>query len=126
MTDTSVVVVYERAPTPRLRRIITDNDAALCGVVVAELFAGVRTAADATRCRTRLADFRSIPIPETLWEIVGRNQARLRTNGATVPLTDTMIASLAVILDVELWTYDGHFGLMKRILPALKLFQEPP
>ncbi len=67
LTDTSVVVVYERTPTPRLRRIAADNDAAVRGVALAEMFAGIRTSADEVRCRTALADFRPLPIPETLW-----------------------------------------------------------
>lgn len=126
LTDTSVVIVYERAPTPRLRQIVTDNDAAICGITVAEMFAGVRTAADEARCRAALADFGNLPIPETLWEMTGRNQALLRANGVTVPLTDTAIATLAIALDLELWAYDAHFSLIRRVLPALKLFQEPP
>ncbi len=126
LTDTSVVVVYERAPTPRLRRIAVDNDAAVCGIAVAEMFAGVRTPSDEVRCRTALADFRIVPIPEALWETVGRNQARLRANGVTVPVMDTVVAALAVALNLELWAYDAHFALMQRVLPALKLFQEPP
>ena len=126
LTDTSVVVVYERAPTPRLRRIAADNDAAVCGVAVAEMFAGVRTPADEARCRSALADFRSLPIPESVWETVGRNQAQLRANGVTVPLPDTVVASLAEALNVELWAYDAHFALIQRVLPALQLFQEPP
>ena len=126
LTDTSVVVVYERAPTPRLQRIDADNDAAVCGVALAEMIAGVRTPADEARCRAALADFRLVPLPETLWETVGRHQARLRANGVTVPLTDTVVASLALALDVELWAYDAHFTLIHGVLPALKLFQEPP
>jgi predicted nucleic acid-binding protein len=126
LTDTSVVVVYERAPTPRLRQIIADNDAAVCGIAVAEMFAGVRTAADEARCRTALADFRALPIPETLWETVGRNQALLRARGVTVPFAEMVIASLAISLNLELWAYDAHFVLIRAVLPALKQFQEPP
>ena len=126
LTDTSVVIVYERAQTPRLRQIAIDNDAAVCGVAVAEMFAGVRTAADEMRCRTALADFRVVPIPETLWESAGRNQAQLRANGVTVPLTDAVVASLALALDVELWAYDAHFTFIQRVLPAFRLFAEPP
>ena len=73
-----------------------------------------------------MTDFRPLPIPEILWETVGRNQARLRANGITVPLTDTVVASLAIALNLELWAYDAHFALIQRVLPALKLFQEPP
>jgi predicted nucleic acid-binding protein len=126
LADTSVVIVYERAPTPRLRQIITDNAAAVCGVTVAEMFAGVRTPADEARCLAALADFQRLAIPEGLWEAVGRDQALLRSAGVTVQLTDTTIAALAIASNLELWTYDAHFGLIRGVLPQLRLFREPP
>lgn len=59
LTDASVVITYERAPTPRLKKIITDEDAAICGVTIAELFAGIRSAKDEAKLQTALADFKS-------------------------------------------------------------------
>ena len=50
LTDTRVVVVYGRTPTPRLRRIAADNDAAVCGVAVAEMFGVVRALSKARTC----------------------------------------------------------------------------
>jgi hypothetical protein len=44
----------------------------------------------------------------------------------TVPLVDTALATLAILVDVELWAYDTHFNLIQQVLRALKLFQEPP
>jgi hypothetical protein len=126
LTDTSVVIVYERAPTARLRQIIVDNEAAVCGITVAEMFAGIRTPADEARCRTALADFRLVSTPDALWEEAGRHHSTLRGQGVTVPLTDTILATLAMMLGVELWTYDTHFGLIQGVLSALRLFQEPP
>jgi predicted nucleic acid-binding protein len=126
LTDASVVIVYERVPTPRLKKIITDEEASVCGVTIAELYAGVHSAKDEAKLRTALADFKSQPIPDALWETIGRNQATLSAKGVTVPLADTALATLAIFLDVELWTYDAHFRLIQQVLPALKLFQEPP
>ena len=123
LTDASVVIVYERVPTRRLKKIITDEEASVCGLTVAELFAGVRSAKDEARPRTALADFKYQPIPDSLWESMGRNQASLSANGVSVPLVDTALATLAIFLDVELWTYDAHFQLIQQVLPALKLFQ---
>jgi predicted nucleic acid-binding protein len=126
LTDTSVVIAYERAPTARLRQIIAANTAAVCGVTVAEMFAGCRTAADEARCCAALADFQHLAFPEALWEQVGRHQATLRAAGVTVQLTDTAIASLALVHGLELWAYDTHFTLIQGVLTALRLFQEPP
>jgi predicted nucleic acid-binding protein len=126
LTDASVVIVYERAPTPRLKKIITDSAAAVCGLTVAELYAGVRTAKDEAKWQAALTDFQSVAIRDALWEQIGRNQSTLLANGITVPLVDTALATLAIALDVELWAYDAHFSMIQRVFPALKLFQEPP
>jgi predicted nucleic acid-binding protein len=86
LTDASVVIIYERVPTPRLKKIIIDEDAAVCGVTIAELFAGVRSAKDEAKLRTALADFKHQPMPDSLWETIGRNQAVHSAKGVTVPL----------------------------------------
>jgi predicted nucleic acid-binding protein len=58
--------------------------------------------------------------------LVGDHLAELRRNGLTVPVPDAVIATLGMHLDIEVWSRDPHFPSMQRILPALKLFQEPP
>lgn len=50
----------------------------------------------------------------------------LRTNGVTVPYQDVVIATVAIENDLELWTRDGQYTLIRNVLPGLKLFQEPP
>ena len=37
-----------------------------------------------------------------------------------------LLATIAIESDIELWTYDSHFALIQAVLPALRLFQEPP
>jgi len=126
LADTTVAVAYERTRSARLTQIVQANAAAICGITVAEMFAGVRTAQDEVRCLAALADFQRLPIPDTLWETVGRNQSQLLAQGRTVPLADAAIATLALHVDVELWHYDRHFLDIQKVLPRLKFFQEPP
>jgi predicted nucleic acid-binding protein len=126
LTDTTVVIVCYRAPTARLLQMIQDNDAAICGVTVAEVYAGARSVADFAHCTATLAVFGQISIPETLWPMLGQNLFALRTRGISVPFSDALIATVAIENDVELWTYDAHFALIQTALPRLKLFQEPP
>jgi predicted nucleic acid-binding protein len=126
LTDASVVIVYERVPTTRLKKIIADAGAVVCGLTVAELFAGVRSAKDESKLRAALADFQSLSMADTVWEPSGRNQSQLSAKGITVPLIDTALATIAIESDIELWTYDSHFALIQGFLPAFRLFQEPP
>jgi predicted nucleic acid-binding protein len=57
---------------------------------------------------------------------VGDNLAALRRGGITVPFPDTVIATVGIENDVEVWTRDPHFPAMQSVLPQLKLLQEPP
>lgn len=126
LTDTSVVVVFLRGPTVRLTTIIQTHQAAICGITLAEVYAGARNPADFTRLTTALSIFGTVPIPDTIWSNVGRNLALLRSQGITVPFTDVVIATVAIDNGLELWSYDAHFPMIQTVLPALKLFQEPP
>jgi predicted nucleic acid-binding protein len=70
--------------------------------------------------------FITCPFPDSLWDTVGDNLAALRLNRFTCPFPDVAIATLGIHEDVEVWARDRHFTDMQHVLPALKLFQEPP
>ena len=73
-----------------------------------------------------LAALGAVFTPESVWDDVGDNLCTLRTHGVTVPFPDAVLATLAIVNHLELWTHDAHFLLIQKWLPALKLFQEPP
>src|SRR5258708_6875023 len=104
LTDASVVIVYERVPTARLKKIIADAGAVVCGLTVAELFAGVRSAKDESKLRTALGDFQSLSMGDAVWEPTGHNQSQLSAQGITVTIIDTALATIAIQRDIEHWT----------------------
>lgn len=97
LAETSVVIGFLRAPTPRVLQIIQAHQAAICGVAVAEVYAGARSPADFTR-DTILALFASVPVALDIWHRLGRNIATLGGNGIVVPFTDILTATLAIDL----------------------------
>jgi predicted nucleic acid-binding protein len=99
---------------------------AICGVVRAEILCGARNAANRSKLLTELAAFQFLQTSEGLWDAVGDNLAELQRSGLTVPFPDAVIATLGIDLNIQVWSRDPHFLAMQRILPALKLFQEPP
>jgi predicted nucleic acid-binding protein len=126
LTDTSVVIDYLRAPTSRLVKIIQANKAAICGVTFAEVYAGARSSTDFKKYDKALALFGLVAIVKKTWPSLGRNLSTLGAKGIVVPLPDTLIATVAIDNDLELWAHDRHFHDIQSALPKLKLFQEPP
>ena len=75
---------------------------------------------------TALGLFQQISIPDSLWEEAGDNLAALRAAGTTISLADVLIATVAISNNLDLWTRDQDFTLVQKVLPSLRLFQEPP
>jgi predicted nucleic acid-binding protein len=126
LVDTSVLIEFLRTKDRRLAQHFQTLAVASCGVIRAEILAGARSAADRHRLTVFLSPFHQIATPESIWETVGDNLAILAAQGLTVPLTDMLIATVAVNNNLELWQRDRHFSDIQRILPTLRLFQEPP
>jgi predicted nucleic acid-binding protein len=126
LADTSVIIAFLRTADPKLLGILKQEGAVVCGITRAEVLCGVRSPADFTRFAGALNSLPQAPIPDVLWDTIGLNLATLRGAGLTMSVADVAIASMAMHLGVELWARDQHFQLIQTVLPALRLFQEPP
>ena len=42
-----------------------------------------------------------------------------------MPFPDVLIATLAILHDLPVWSFDAHFALIQPHLPGLKLFSGP-
>ena len=125
LADTSILIAHFRNPTAARATLIASELATVPGIVVTEFRAGGRTPAQVLNGDRVLALFGTIATPEAVWDLAGRNQALLATNGLNVPLVDAIIASVAIVAGLELWAYDAHFLAMAALLTGLRLFQEP-
>jgi predicted nucleic acid-binding protein len=126
LADTTVVIDYLRAPTARLVKIIQSEQASICGVTIAEVYAGARSLGDFKKYDRALSLFRVVSIRKKTWADLGHNLAVLGAAAVTVPLPDALIATVAIDNNLELWNHDRHFANMQKVLTPLKLFQEPP
>jgi predicted nucleic acid-binding protein len=123
--DSSVLIDYARKEV-KLLRLFRKLKLAVCGVARAELLAGSRSVVERAKYITILNNLAQVATPESLWGVVGDYAALLGSNGVTIPLSDVIIAAVAIATGLELWTRDKHFKLIQLFLTALKLFQEPP
>jgi predicted nucleic acid-binding protein len=126
LIDSNVLIAYLRTKDAKLMSLFRSHAGATCGVVRAEILQGVRTPGERADVHTLFAPMPRIPMPDILWDDIGDNLALLRRRGYTVPFNDGVIATLALALDLEVWTRDTHLPLIQTVFPALRLFVEPP
>jgi predicted nucleic acid-binding protein len=126
LADTGVLIDFLRTKDPKLDHLFRTEPVAICGVTRAEVLAGARNTKDRQRLLLFLGRFHQALTPESCWDSVGQNLAALYARGITIPFPDAVIATLGIEHNVEVWARDPHFQTMQGILPALRLFQEPP
>jgi len=126
LLETSVVIDHLRGKDPKLAVQFQSNPVTICGVVRSEVISGQKSAKQRATEVATLDRIPLLPTPEVVWDRLGDHLAALRAGGVNVPFADALIATIAIVSDVELWTRDKHFTLIQQVLPALKLFAEPP
>lgn len=122
IADTSVWVDYIRrpqGPTARvIDRLLDDDMLATVGTVVAEVLQGSLTDLDFTRLRKMMTALPYFEATRATWVRAGRLSMDLRLSGKPTPLSDLVIAAIALDGDHEVFTLDNHFDR----IPGLRLY----
>jgi predicted nucleic acid-binding protein len=126
LVDSGVLIDFLRTKDPKLGALFRARPVAVCGVVRTEILRGARGSSDRQKLILFLRPFLHVATPETVWDLAGDNLASLRTVGLTIPMSDALIATLGIANDLEVWARDPHFPMIQTVLPALRLFAEPP
>jgi predicted nucleic acid-binding protein len=124
LADSSILIEWQRIPSIRTRQVIATEEAAVCGVTVAELLTGARNPVERQKTMALLGAFQRVAIEEPVWELAGDISAVLRVRGTPLNLADVVIAATAIHHSVPLWTRDTHFSRVQTVAPQLILFDE--
>lgn len=113
VADTSVWIEYLKGghePTRlALRDLIRAEQAALVGVVLAELLQGCRSSREADALLSKLTGLPFLETTFATWKRTGELSASLRRKGITLPLSDLVIAALALEHGCRVFALDPHF-----------------
>lgn len=126
LVDTNILVHIIRTGDESVTQSLRDHQAAYCGVTKAELLQGCKTQPERLLIDFMLMEMTRLQIPDLIWDAVGENARQLRRRGFVIPFQDCVIATLAIISDVALWTRDKQFKIFQSVIPELQLFVEPP
>ena len=123
IVDSSAWIEYFRDPDSahgdEVERLVKDGDAILVGVVYAELLRGARNEGELRSLDERLEALPFLEAGRETWRRAGQLLFDLRRQGLTIPLTDAVIAALALEGDHRLYTLDEHF----QRVPGIRLHQ---
>jgi len=120
IADTCVWIEFFRNPeselTLHLKEHIKERKVVMVGMVLAEILQGIRSKKEASRVKESLKELPYLEVTWDAWEKAGELSRDLRRRGTTIPLSDMIIASLAIVEGYEVLTVDPHFqhvpGLM--------------
>jgi predicted nucleic acid-binding protein len=122
IADTSVwIPFFNRPDSPEkiaLDLLIDADEVALVGVVLAELLQGCRIQSERTTLSDALLALQYFEVTQTIWSHTGDLSAHLLRRGVTLPLSDLLIAALAIEHDCQVYSLDAHF----KKIPGVHLY----
>jgi predicted nucleic acid-binding protein len=89
--------------------LIDNNQAAISGVIIAELLQGVKIEKQQQQISLLINSVTAFPTQEFDWVNAGLLLQKLRSRGITLPLTDALISVVAHPYLVKVLTVDKHF-----------------
>lgn len=125
IADTSVWIPFFNQPDSLEKReidaLIDADQLVLVGMVLAELIQGCRTSTEANIIVSKLTGLRFLETGFPTWKRAGELSFALRRKGVTLPLSDLVIAVLALEHRYEVYALDPHF----KQIPGLSLHAVP-
>ena len=89
--------------------LIRLDKACLTGPVIAELLHGVSGKKEISQLNFIFSTIPCLEITRNDWKVTGDTLRQLRGKGLSIPLTDVLIASVAVRNNLPVLTLDKHF-----------------
>jgi predicted nucleic acid-binding protein len=120
LPDTCAWIDYfrpgENALGRLVERAIASDSVYACGPVLYELVQGARSEKEQASLTSALGALPYLEMTEALWIKAGRLSAALRKTGKTIPLSDILIATLAIEHSLAVMTVDEHFRIIPGVL----------
>ncbi len=99
-------------------RLVQEGEAAIVGMVMAEILRGARNQADFDELHDQLLAASFVEDNAESWVLASQVLLDLKLKGQLIPFADAVIAAQALLGDHVVFTHDEHF---ERV-PGLKLY----
>ena len=123
VADTSVWISFFNRPNSTEKKaldtLIDEDELALVGVVLAELLQGCRGAKEREAIKEAMFALPYFEITRSTWVKAGETSASLLRRGITLPMSDLIIAAIALEYRYQVYSLDAHF----KKIPNLSLYR---
>ena len=127
LLDTNVVIDMINNSQDAHWELLNKEDVVVCGIVIAELYRGIKNAAEKNAVELFVNAVDELPLDSDAsgedWKKIGMFIADLRKSGLSVPFQDAVIAYLAIKYKTTLCSNDRHFKLIQTVNEKLQLDQ---
>ena len=127
LLDTNVVIDMINNSQNAHWELLNKEDVVVCGIVIAELYRGIKNAAEENAVELFVNAVDELPLDSDAsgedWKKIGMFIADLRKSGLSVPFQDAVIAYLAIKYKTTLCSNDRHFKLIQTVNEKLQLAQ---
>ena len=121
IVDSTVWIQYLRKPDTRVgqefQKLMESDELAVVGMVIAEVLQGAHGEKEFAQLFSWFDSFPYLDASKNTWEMVGKIAMELRVRGKLTPMSDLIIAAIALENNCQVFTLDDHFGR----IPGLKL-----
>lgn len=115
LLDTNVIIDMLNNEDDFRWNYLAQDECVICGVVICELYSGVRNKKESKAIELFVNSVDCLPIEQNDWIKIGTFICNLRKNGLSVPFQDAVLAYLAIKHNCKILTKDKHFSMMKII-----------
>ena len=122
LVDTSIWIEFFNHPESKngekLERLIVDDRVVCSGIILAELLQGAKIEKEYRAIKDNMIVFPFLEANYETWLFTGKTAYDLRRKGITIPISDTLIATLAKENNCLVFSLDNHF----KKVPGINLY----
>lgn len=127
--DTTVWIHFLRGAgrniEERVTSLIMADNLVTSRIVILELLRAARSRQDYAALQARFAAMRCLEMTDSIWERAGKTAYLLRKEGVNIPLTDTLIAVLALHNEMILLHDDRHYEMIASVVDLRQQYLKP-
>jgi len=120
LADTSIWIEFFKSRSDignKLEKLIKENSVWTCGIVLFELVQGTKTDYEKSTITGILSNLKYVEMTQFLWKKAGELSGSLKRKGLNLPLSDIIVAGIAIEHNLKIFTLDKHFGQIPGVKP---------